>query len=127
MLETYVNGIQHVGVPTNDLEKTVAFYKSLGFTVALDVDNRGERVCFLTMKNLCIETYENHQAVGRSGAIDHIALDVNDVDAVLAAVQAAGHSPLEGAVQFLPFWEKGVRYFTILGPNMEKVEFSQRL
>ena len=27
----------------------------------------------------------------------------------------------------LPFWENGVRYFTVLGPNGEKVEFNQYL
>ena len=42
------------------------------------------------------------------------------------AVQA-GYTMLDKEVQFLPFWEKGVRFFTILGPNGEKVEFSQML
>ncbi len=28
---------------------------------------------------------------------------------------------------FLPFWENGVKFFTIEGPNKEKVEFSQYL
>ena len=27
----------------------------------------------------------------------------------------------------LPFWENGVKYFTILGPNREKLEFNQYL
>ena len=30
-------------------------------------------------------------------------------------------------VHFLPFWENGVKFFTIEGPNKEKVEFSQYL
>ena len=29
-----INGLQHIGLPTNDLEKTVAFYEGLGFSVA---------------------------------------------------------------------------------------------
>lgn len=28
-----INGLQHIGLPTNDLEKTVAFYEGLGFSV----------------------------------------------------------------------------------------------
>ena len=28
-------GIAHVGLPTNDLQKTVEFYKSLGFEVIM--------------------------------------------------------------------------------------------
>lgn len=125
----HVTGLQHIGVPTNDIKATVAFYESIGFTVALRTANEaaGEPVCFLKLKNVCVETYENHQAVGRPGAIDHVALDVDDVDAAFAAVKAAGHAPIEAEIQFLPFWEKGVRFFNITGPNGEKVEFSQML
>lgn len=34
-----INGLQHIGLPTNDLEKTVAFYEGLGFSVALRTVN----------------------------------------------------------------------------------------
>ena len=30
-----INGLQHIGLPTNDLEKTVAFYEGLGFSCLL--------------------------------------------------------------------------------------------
>ena len=30
-------GVAHVGLPTNDLQKTVEFYKSLGFEVIMPV------------------------------------------------------------------------------------------
>ena len=33
--------------------------------------------------------------------------------------------PTNDIVHFLPFWENGVKFFTIEGPNKEKVEFSQ--
>ena len=31
--------------------------------------------------------------------------------------------PTNDIVHFLPFWENGVKFFTIEGPNKEKVEF----
>ena len=124
---SHVSGLQHIGLPTNDMEKTLAFYEKLGFTVAFRTVNNGEKVCFLKLAGVCVETYENGQAVGTAGAIDHIALDVYDVQAAWDAVRAAGFAPLEEEIQFLPFWDKGVRYFNILGPNGEKVEFSQML
>ena len=34
---------------------------------------------------------------------------------------------LQDEIHFLPFWDKGVRFFTIKGPNEEKIEFSQFL
>lgn len=122
-----VTGLQHIGIPTNDMEKTLAFYRSLGFELALDVMNGAERVCFLKLAGVCIEAYENGRAVGRAGAINHIALDVDDVHAAWDAVTAAGHVPMEQEPRFLPFWENGVKFFNILGPNGETVEFSQYL
>lgn len=124
---SHVTGLQHIGLPTNDIAKTIAFYQSLGFTVAHETECNGEKVCFLTLKSICVETYENGKAVGHAGAIDHICLDVDDVEAALAEVKAAGHTPIEDEIQFLPFWTNGVRFFNIWGPNMEKVEFGQIL
>ncbi|MEG1857372.1 MAG: VOC family protein [Pseudoflavonifractor sp.] len=125
----HITGLQHIGIPTNDMKATIAFYEALGFTIAYETvaQPAGEAVCFLTLQGICIETYENHQGVGHAGAIDHIALDVDDIEATLAAVKAAGYCPIEPEIQALPFWANGVRYFNIWGPNMEKVEFSQML
>ena len=66
-------------------------------------------------------------AARRPGAIDHLALDVDDIESAWEEVRMAGLAPLEDAIQFLPFWENGVRFFNLLGPNGETVEFSQRL
>ena len=38
-LQTYTTGIQHIGIPTNDIEKTIEFYKTLGFEIALQTIN----------------------------------------------------------------------------------------
>ena len=128
-IKQLVNGMQHLGLPTNDIEKTIAFYESLGFEVALRTVNEpvNEQVAFLRLGSVTIETYENRAAVMQNGAIDHIALDVSDVDAAFEQVSKLGHTMLDSEVQFLPFWERGVRFFTIQGPNHEKVEFSQKL
>ena len=34
---------------------------------------------------------------------------------------------IDPEIRFLPFWEKGTRFFNVLGPNGEIVEFSQIL
>lgn len=126
-IASITTGLQHLGLPTNNMEATLAFYQSLGFTLAYSTVNNGERVCFLTLGNLCVETYENGRAVGAPGAIDHLCLNVDDVDAAFEAVKAAGYAPIETEIQFLPFWERGVRFFNLWGPNGEKVEFGQIL
>ena len=118
-------GLQHVGIPTNDIAKTIAFYEALGFRVVHRKDNQGEDVAFLKMGDLVLETYENHKAVGTPGAIDHIALNVTDVEEARRIAGGLGLEVIEEGQ--LPFWENGVRYFTVLGPNGEKVEFNQYL
>lgn len=125
----YITGLQHIGIPTTDIAKTIAFYENLGFTLSLRTVNEaaGEAVAFLELKGLVVETWENGQAVGKPGAIDHFALDVTDVDALFQRLQADGHTFLDEEVRFLPFWERGVRFFNILGPNGETIEFCQRL
>lgn len=129
MLRKQLNGIQHVGIPTNDIETTVEFYRRLGFEVALQTVNEeaNEKVAFLKLNNLVIETYENKAAKMESGAIDHIAIDVKDIEKVYELINQADLNTTRDTIHFLPFWENGVRFFTIEGPNKEKIEFSQYL
>lgn len=77
--------------------------------------------------DLTLELYENGKAAGVSGAVDHLALDVTDVEGAYALVQQLGYPVVSQGIESLPFWERGVRYFTILGPNGERVEFNQYL
>ena len=129
MLREQLNGIQHVGIPTNDIETTIEFYGKLGFEVALQTVNEeaNEKVVFLKLNNLVIETYENKAAKMESGAIDHVAIDVKDIEKVYELINQADLNTTRDIIQFLPFWENGVRFFTIEGPNKEKIEFSQYL
>ena len=130
-----LTGVQHIGVPTNDLEKTVAFYETIGFQPVLEIVNEAanERVTFLQLKNLVIETYvmietyESDDVAGKPGAIDHIALDTTDIEAAFAAAKEAGLTMLDDEIHGLPFWANGVKFFTVEGPNGEKVEFCQKL
>ena len=120
-------GLQHIGIPTNDIEASKAFYLSLGFSIALDTWNKEEHVIFFRLGDLTLEVYQNGQAVLTPGAVDHICVNVTDVEAVYEEVKKLGYPSIEDGIQFLPFWENGVRYFTIFGPNKEKIEFGQYL
>lgn len=128
-LQTYTTGIQHIGIPTNDIEKTIEFYNNLGFEIALQTINEeaDEKVAFLKLKTLVIETYENRQAKLANGAIDHVAINVKDIEEVYHYIEENQMNTTNDEIHFLPFWENGVRFFTIEGPNKEKVEFSQYL
>lgn len=125
-LTDYITGIQHIGIPTNDIQATKDFYHSLGFTTELETDNNGEKVAFLRLKNLVIETYQNGQAAMQPGAINHLAIDVKNIDEVFSLVKSLDVEMVDKSVNSLPFWENGVRFFTIVGPNRERVEFCEK-
>ena len=126
-LKEQINGLQHIGVPTKNMEETIAFYGKLGFEIAFETVNDGDRVVFLKFGSLVIETYESKDATMKSGAIDHIALDVKDIEKTYELINQEGLNSTQDTIHFLPFWENGVKFFTIEGQNKEKVEFSQYL
>ena len=126
-LKEQINGLQHIGVPTKNMEETIAFYGKIGFEIAFETVNDGDRVVFLKFGSLVIETYESKDATMKSGAINHIALDVKDIEKTYELINQEGLNSTQDTIHFLPFWENGVKFFTIEGPNKEKVEFSQYL
>lgn len=72
-MKDIATGLQHIGIPTNDIAETIVFYEKLGFTIALRTENEEvkEQVAFLQLGNLMIETYENYQATMCSGESVH--------------------------------------------------------
>lgn len=128
-LKEQLKGIQHIGIPTNDIETTIEFYEKIGFEIALRTVNKeaNEQVAFLKLHSLVIEIYENKSAKMETGAINHIAIDVKNIEKVYELICELGFNNMQDKVNFLPFWENGVRFFTIEGPNKERIEFSQYL
>lgn len=124
----YCDGIQHVGIPTNDLGNTIRFYEGLGFQIILrtSVPEKNQNVAFLQLGNLVIETYEDPVALC-DGAINHIALNCLDIEKAYGEVLKAELPVLSNGIEALDFWERGVRFFIIQGPNKERIEFCQRL
>lgn len=128
-ISNHVLGLQHIGVPTNDIEKSIKFYDGLGFKVEYSTVNpiSNEKVSFMKMDNLIIEVYETKDVQFKTGAIDHIALNVTDISLVREYIKVKGYKILNKDIEFLPFWENGVKFFTIEGPNKEIVEFCEYL
>ena len=119
-------GFQHLGIPTKDINKTIAYYQMIGFTLAHETMNGTNRVAFLKWKDLVIETYESDQVSEVTGVVDHIAMNVKEIDAAYEYITGLGVKILE-EITFLPFWEKGIKYFLTEGPNKERLEYTQYL
>lgn len=125
-MKELLNGLQHIGLPTTDMDKTVEFYETLGFKIAYETLLDGDKVKFFKLGNLIIESYEDKNAPKKTGAIAHIAIDVSDIEAAFKKANELKLNVLD-EITFLPFWENGVKFFNIEGPNNETVEFSQML
>ena len=128
-LSDNISGLQHLGLPTKYFQETVDFYQSLGFREEMRtrMGPKDQPVAFLKLGNLVVEAYEVDAAAGQTGAIDHFSLDIRDIEAAFAAVQKLNPRMQTDGICSLPFWEKGMRYFSILGPNQERIEFCQVL
>ncbi len=124
----FCTGLQHIGVPTFDIDKTIVFYQSLGFTVIYQRTNdNGQHVAFLQLGNLQIETYDKEPAAMQAGAFEHIAIDVKDIEGLYEVVKAKGIHISDSPIHDLPYWEHGIKYFKIEGPNKETIEFCEKL
>ena len=121
-------GLDHIGIPTTDMDKTKKFYTDLGFKLAFETVNGGLPVCFLEKDGLMIETYvvEGKSAMV-NGAVDHFAISCTDIEKCFAEAKKLPYPMLKDESTFLPFWEHGVKFFHLIGPNGEAVEFLEVL
>ena len=119
-----IQGLQHIGIPTYSVEETCHFYRQFGFAVDWS-DESGDPV-FLKNASCVLEIYHSDHPNQCDGGIDHIALRVTDIDKCYEEIVAAGFNVIVGP-NFLPFWENGIKYVCILGPNTEVVEFLQKM
>jgi lactoylglutathione lyase len=132
-----MSGWSHLGIPVTDLERSKFFYERFGFKQTLHAeipqDSECIRAVMMEKDGFTIELYQLTSKdipeirSRKDGRIDHIALDVADAEKAFQELKAAGLEPLESAPVTLPFWENGVTYFNVRGPDGEKVEFIQRL
>lgn len=129
--------IQHIGIPVTNIEKSEAFYQSLGFenvmSSSFEHPTGKGKVAMMKSGEIVIEIYQFPETVlpeiasRKDGNIDHIAFDVEDIDQTFATLKAGGYEILEEAPVFLPFWKNGCKYFNIKGPDGERLEFNQIL
>lgn len=126
-LMTFCSGIQHIGIPTADMEKTCCFYKDLGFELIYEtVVNETQKVAFFKYANVVIEAYGADE-VRSTGAIDHISIDCVDIEGAYRFSCDQGYRIVSDGIESLGFWENGIQFFIIEGPNHERIEIDQRL
>ena len=121
-MSEFTTDLQHSGMPAKDLDETIEFYtKKLGFELAGLFHNGENRCAFLRYGHLTIETWEGDPAPLTTGAINHWAFDTPDIEAAFENAKELGMN----FKHIDSFWEHGIRYFNVYGPNGETIEFCQ--
>jgi len=128
-MKEYLCGLHHIGLPTNNMDATIAFYRNLGGDIAFEKmdEEAGKpiRVVHLLLSNLKIEVYERDETAGIPGAIDHIAIQVKDIEAAFKQAQEMRLVFMDERIGNSTYWPDSLRWFILIGPNGEKVEFEQ--
>ena len=97
-MSEFTTDLQHSGMPAKDLDETIEFYtKKLGFELAGLFHNGENRCAFLP-----------------------------DIEAAFENAKELGLNFKDNEIQHIDsFWEHGIRYFNVYGPNGETIEFCQ--
>lgn len=120
----------HIGLGVADIEATVKWYIDvLGFELIGDfVSPAGEPIKFIRSGDIVYEIFQPIGGPAAPGKIDHFCFESNDIEADYAYCVSKGYSFEAEGIQDLPtLWERGVRYFKIMSPTGEAVEFCQIL
>ena len=128
-IQDNVTGLQHIGIPSCDVKRSIQWYvNTLGFIcIEEKILADGTQAAFVKKGNLVLELYTTDEKDRTEGRVDHFALNVQNIEDAFEAMKQADCTILDDEIQILPFFEKGVRFFTILGPSGEKIEFNQMI
>lgn len=128
-MKKFVKGFHHYGLPTRNMDATVEFYQKLGaeivFETVVSEAGRPCRVVHLKVQDLYVEAYERDEIAGVPGAIDHIAVSTDDIVGAFEEAKRLGLTFLHEEIGVSDYWPGTARWFHLIGPSGERVEFAQ--
>jgi len=117
-----VTGLAHIGIFVKDIDKSMDFYKRLGFTVDKE-EAPSIRLAFISAGNCLIELVEQKDMPARqAGIVDHVAMVVDSVDAAIANAKANGIEIDANTVSSVDILG-GIKNVFFEGPDGERLEF----
>lgn len=121
-------GLAHVGFFVDDLEKSLKFYTEvLGFSHDYSWDVPGIKVALLHLGDCGLEMLQHTEKHEFSeGRYNHLALRVDDIEAVWKDLNAKGVVFETEEIIVDPSWgPTGARYILFPGPDGERIEIAQ--
>lgn len=87
-----MRSLHHAHLMASDLDVSVAFYRDhFGGEVVADLEFAGARNVFMRVGTGAVHFYD--QPPNRRGPVNHLGMCVDDLDACVAELAAAGHRP----------------------------------
>lgn len=127
-------GLAHVAVFVRNIEVSEAFYREiLGFQRIWHTINETaegeERVTFIRNGTMILELVQLvNPRIRTDGWFDHIAMNVEDIDAVVETLKKKGVEFEEGSYTVAPHvFEYGSKWILFRGPDGEHLELNERL
>ena len=125
-----IKGLHHVGLPTSCIEESVAFYKKLGGEICFEKMDEFEglpiRVVLMSFYGTVIEMYERKETAMTTGAWEHLAFQVENLEELYEMVKKEGFRLMDDCkeeIQYSSYWPDGAHWFIVYGMNGEKIEF----
>jgi len=119
-----ITGLAHIGVFVKDMQKSLDFYKRLGFNLDKEEDI-GIKLAFISAGTCLIELVEKPDA-RENGVVDHVAMEVDNLEAAIENAKANGIEIDASTISEVPILG-GVKNVFFDGPDGERLEFFEYL
>ncbi len=131
-MNEHYQGLGHVAVYTKDIEESIRFYEKLGGAVkgrgSVPTPEGEKKLALVSFAGIVLELIQSPGSMPMGeGNIPHIALLVDDLDAVAAEIQALGVRFLTPEKKVLPDLFGGLQNWFFTGPSGEQIELLQML
>jgi catechol 2,3-dioxygenase-like lactoylglutathione lyase family enzyme len=114
-------GLDHVHVFSSNVASTVGFFRTMfGAHVVWDEEAAGARNVRLRIGNAFLHIYDQPPKAPRGGAVHHIGIETDDLDALVSKMKAHGAS-FRNAIRE----ERKFRYVMVSGPDDLLIELFQ--
>lgn len=115
--------VHHIGVMVKDIERSVDWYQTvMGLKLADRIQLGQTQLAFLETGNTMLELIQKGGEYPAEGVVNHVAFQVDDLDAEMARLRAAGVTFEERWPR--PIWGGGqIAFFD--GPDGEVLELFQ--
>ena len=123
--EGKITGLAHIGIKVKDMEESIKFYTEvLGFELTSQQQLGTSHLAFLNIGTCLLELIQSAVYEERTaGQVDHIAVEVKGIEALVEKLKAQGVKFLSDNVNVAPTLLDGVKNIFFVGPNGERFEF----